>query len=149
MLKRTHFVIGIFVVILFFPHVNNKLIFVPTVLVASLLPNIDHFFTFINKKATIRTSQSFVKLRGVFHSLTLCILISIALALYFPVFAFPFFLGYSLHLLADSWTTDGIKPFWPFQELVRGRVIEGSSLEEGIFFVFVILDFVFLFLLFV
>jgi membrane-bound metal-dependent hydrolase YbcI (DUF457 family) len=146
---KTHLAIGVFAVVFFLPYVNHKLVFIPVVLIASLLPDIDSGFSTFGRKKIFRPLQALTKHRGIFHSFTFCILFSVILAFYFPVAAFGFFLGYGLHLLADSWTREGIMPFWPIQEVARGRVTDGGTLEEGIFFVFVILDVLFLFLLFV
>jgi membrane-bound metal-dependent hydrolase YbcI (DUF457 family) len=35
----------------------------------------------------------------------------------FPVIALGFFLGYGLHLFADSFTKEGITPFYPFSRM--------------------------------
>ena len=51
-----------------------------------------------------------------------------------------FFLGYSLHLLADSFTKAGITPFWPYSRIAKGHLITGGVVEKGIFFMFVFLD---------
>ncbi len=148
MLWKTHFAIGIFAVIFFFPHINNKLIFVLVVLLASILPDIDSRFSKIGKMAISKPVQVLTKHRGIFHSFTFCIVISFIFAFYVPVLAFPFFLGYALHLLADSWTPDGIRPFWPAKKELRGGVKVGGVIEESVFIIFVILDIIFLALLF-
>jgi membrane-bound metal-dependent hydrolase YbcI (DUF457 family) len=150
MLKRTHFAIGVFAAIFFYPHVNNPWIFVPVVLVAGFFPQLDYAFSILSKTGVMRPmQQAFINTRGIFHSFTVCLILSVVLAFYFPVYAFPFFLGYSLHLLADAWTVDGIRPFWPLQEITNGRVRTGGTLEETIFFVFVVFDILFLVLLFI
>jgi membrane-bound metal-dependent hydrolase YbcI (DUF457 family) len=86
--------------------------------------------------------------RGLFHSFTFCILATLALTLYWPEFAFSFFLGYGLHLLADSWTIEGIKPFWPLKLVSRGNVKVGGTVENTLFLVFVLMDVLFAILLF-
>jgi len=149
MLGKTHLAIGAFAMIFFLPHVNNKLIFVPVILIASILPDIDSGFSTLGKKRIFRPVQFLTKHRGVLHTFTFCIGVSIFLAFYLPTFAFPFFLGYGLHLLADSWTIEGIKPFWPLKDESRGKVRVGGTIEEGIFMVFVLLDVIFLILLFI
>ena len=149
MLAKTHLAIGVFAVAFFLPYVNHKLIFVPVVLIASLLPDIDSGFSTFGRKAIFKPVQLFTKHRGVFHSFTFCILVSIVLAMFIPVLAFSFFLGYALHLLADSWTLEGIRPFWPTKSVLKGRVKVGGIIEETVFIVFAILDVAFLFLLIV
>jgi len=149
MLARTHLVIGAFAMIFFLPHISNKLIFIPVILIASLLPDIDSAFSTLGKSKVLRPLQAFTQHRGMLHSFTFCVLVAIVFAFYLPVLAFAFFLGYSLHLLADSWTVDGIRPFWPSNVTVQGKVRVGGFMEETIFIVFVLLDVVFLVLLFI
>ncbi len=136
---RTHIAIGVFAMFFFLPYVENKLVFIPVVLIASMLPDIDSGFSTMGKRAIFRPIQLFFKHRGALHSLTVCIALSLIFAYFIPVIAFPFFLGYSLHLLADAWTIDGIKPFWPLQEQAKGKVRTGGTTEQLVFFVFIIL----------
>lgn len=149
MLSKTHLAIGVFAVLFFLPHVNNKWVFIPVVLIASLLPDIDSGFSTLGKHKVLRPFQLLMKHRGFIHSFTFCFLISLIFAFYIPVLAFPFFLGYSLHLVADAWTVEGIKPFWPLKDSTSGKVRVGGVLEKGVFFTFIVLDLVFLILLFV
>ena len=134
--------------IIFLKHVLNTTVFIITFLVATLLPNIDQIASrkgggnaFVDRPLKI-----FAKSKGFFHSFTFCLIVTILFVWYVPVLAFPFFLGYSLHLIEDAWTTDGIKPFWPLNKVSKGKVQTGGSLEETVFFIFIVLDLVFLFL---
>jgi membrane-bound metal-dependent hydrolase YbcI (DUF457 family) len=149
MLSRTHIAIGVFAVLFFLPHVNYKWVFIPVVLIASLLPDIDSSMSTVGKYKVFRPFQLFMKHRGIIHSFTFCILLSVVFAFFYPVIAFPFFLGYSLHLIADAWTVEGIRPFWPMKDTTHGRVKVGGVVEKAVFFVFIILDLVFLIRLFV
>tara|TARA_Y100000034_G_scaffold135543_1_gene207918 strand:- start:2013 stop:2459 length:447 start_codon:yes stop_codon:yes gene_type:complete len=148
MLNRTHLAIGFLAMIIFLPHVVNKGIFIGVLLFASVLPNIDEFL-FGSKAGVIFRPFKFMINRHFIHSFTFCLLVAVFLAFYFPVFAFPFFLGYALHLLVDSWTKEGIKPFWPLKAESKGKVEVGGALEETIFMVFVILDIIFAIVYFV
>ena len=143
MLGKTHLVIALFATIIFLPHVSHKWIFIPIVLLATMLPDIDSGFSSLGKKPIFRPLQMLTRHRGLFHSFTFCILVTLVLAMYWPVFAFPFFLGYGLHLLADSWTVEGIKPFWPLKLVSRGNVKVGGTIEETLFLVFILLDILF------
>ena len=82
--------------------------------------------------------------RGVIHSYTVCISVALIFAFFYPIFALPFFLGYSFHLLADSFTPRGIKPFWTLKFESKGVIKTGGKIESGVFAVFVILDFILL-----
>lgn len=147
MLAKTHLAIGLFAMIFFLPHVDNVWVFIPVVLIASILPDIDSAFSTLGKNKAFRPLQAFTEHRGVFHSLTFCAVIAVFFSFYLPVLAFGFFLGYGLHLLADSWSVEGIRPFWPLQGIVHGSVRVGGVIEQGIFITFVILDAIFLVLL--
>jgi inner membrane protein len=140
MMGRTHLAIALFFVLLFMGSMPNKLVFVPVALIAAILPDIDNANSKIGSHRVMRLLQFFVRHRGVIHSFTLCILISVLFAFFIPMLAFPFFLGYSLHLLADSFTIEGIQPFWPWSRSVNGMIHTGAYTEKAIFFVFIGLD---------
>ncbi|MEM4259157.1 MAG: metal-dependent hydrolase [Candidatus Pacearchaeota archaeon] len=140
MIKRTHLVIGLAAALIFLPHVKYKLVFFPVVLIASLLPDIDSPNSAIGHNSIFRPLQFFARHRGIFHSITFCILASLALAFVLPSIAFPFFLGYSLHLFADSFTQEGITPFWPWRKGSAGMLRTGGSIESSIFIGFLIAD---------
>jgi inner membrane protein len=148
MLGKTHLVIALFATIIFLPHVSHKWAFIPIVLLATMLPDVDSGFSSVGKKPIFRPLRVLTRHRGLFHSFTFCILATLALTLYWPVLAFPFFLGYGLHLLADSWTPEGIKPFWPLKLVSRGNIKVGGTIENTLFLVFVLMDVLFAILLF-
>jgi len=142
MIKRTHLAIGAFFALFFLPYVVNKFTFVVVTLIASLLPDIDSATSTLGRSKLFRPLQFFIKHRGFIHSLTFCFAVAVIFSFYIPVLALPFFLGYSIHLFADSFTLEGIKPFWPSKVEVRGRLRTGGNVEDGIFLVFVLIDFV-------
>ena len=140
MIWKTHLAIGLAVALLFLNHVSKPLIFIPVVLFFSLFPDIDSSFSFIGKKIIFRPLQWSVEHRGIIHSYTICIALSLLMAFFYPVLALPFFLGYSFHLFADSFTQQGIKPFWPLKAVSKGSVSTGGKVEKAIFYTFVIVD---------
>ena len=140
MLWKTHLVIGLAFALLFLPGVNHKLIFLPVVLICSLLPDIDSPGSQFGHHWYYRPLQFVSKHRGAFHSLTFCILGSLIFAFIFPILALPFFLGYSSHLIADSFTQEGITPFWPLKRVSSGIVRTGGHTEKGVFIVFLVVD---------
>ncbi len=135
MLSRTHLAIGLAVSLYFLPHVVNKIVFIPIVLVASLLPDIDSGYSKLGKKKIFMPVQMLSNHRGIFHTYTLCIVASILLTFIYPVSALPFFLGYSFHLIADSFTPQGIRPFWPLRVRVAGGIKTGGSIDTTIFYI--------------
>jgi membrane-bound metal-dependent hydrolase YbcI (DUF457 family) len=140
MLIRTHLALVIFAVLLFVQYVNNKLLFIFVALIAAALPDIDSGFSTMGKFKGFRPLQFFVKHRGVIHSFTLCFIISLVLAFFWPVVSFGFFLGYGLHLLVDSFTVEGIMPFWPYSKKSSWRFKTGGLTETSVFFLFILLD---------
>ena len=60
------------------------------------------------------------------------------------ILAFGFFIGYGLHLFVDSFTIDGIQPFYPAKRKISGKLRVGRITETGIFVFFVFADVVLL-----
>ena len=149
MLRRTHIAIGLAIALQFLQHVNGKALFLVVVLVSSILPDVDSPRSFLGKSWFGKPLNMIASHRGFLHSYTFCILLSIFFALFYPIFAFPFFLGYSFHLFADSFTPGGIRPFWPFKNSSSGNVITGGKIEDVIFWVFVLINITLIVLLFV
>lgn len=140
MLLRTHLVIGVAVALYFLPFVTNKFIFFPIVLLASLLPNISTGFSGAGKSKFFRSMQGIANNRGILHTYTFCIFLSVLLVIFFPRAALPFFVGYSFHLLADSFTKQGIMPFWPLKNISSGVVRTGGTTDKAIFITFIVID---------
>ena len=136
MMLRTHLAITALAILLFLSHISgwlDKLVFVVIAVVATYIPDIDSAFSTIGRAKTARIIQFFVKHRGMFHSFTFCIAVSLLFAFIVPVLALPFFVGYGFHLLADSFTLEGIKPFWPYKRQVSWTFKTGSVGETGLF----------------
>ena len=148
MLKRTHLAIGLAVALYFLPLVNNQVLFFAVVMISSILPDVDSSVSSIGRRVIFRPLQAMVKHRGFLHSYTFCIGIAVVLAFFFPILALPFFLGYSFHLFADSFTPRGIKPFWPFKVESKGIVKTGGRLDRVVFYSFLVVNAVFLIWLF-
>lgn len=146
MLTRTHFTITAFFILIFISSIENKFLFVLVALFATLLVDVDTKYSKLGRRKIFRPLQFFIRHRTVFHSFTFLILVTLFFVWFFPVLAFPFFLGYSIHLLADSFTIKGIKPFYPWKKLIYGKLRTGSRTEIFIFVCFLILD-IFLILL--
>ena len=145
MLIRTHLAIAVFAMLLFVQHVNNPLVFVFVALIATMLPDIDCAFSTLGKSKWFRFLQFFIDHRGPVHSLTFCLVISFILAFFLPTLVFGFFLGYAIHLFSDSFTKEGIMPFWPYHKKSSWRLKTGGILESGVFLFFLLVD-VFLFI---
>ncbi len=140
MIMRTHLALGVALLLIFLPHVGGYFIFIPVLLIATLLPDVDSGFSYMGRKPLFRPLQFFVRHRGILHSLTICVVFSLLLSFYFPSASLAFFLGYSFHLLADSFTIEGIEPFWPFKTRISGTVRTGGRIEDGFFVLLVAFD---------
>lgn len=140
MLVKTHFAIVTFFILALIGAVEQKFSFVVITLIATLLPDADSKFSKLGRKRSFRPLQFFVNHRGILHSFTFLILASIFFALFIPVVVLPFFLGYGVHLLADSFTVNGIKPFYPLKKTSSGKVRTGGKSETSVFVAFVLAD---------
>ncbi len=116
MLIKTHLSITIFFILFFINSVEHKLVFVVVALIATYLPDVDSRYSTLGRKKINRILQWFTKHRGMIHSFSFLLTITLFLVLFVPVVALGFFLGYGLHLFADSFTKDGIKPFYPWKK---------------------------------
>jgi len=149
MLGKTHIALAIANILYFLPYMNNEVIFSVTVLISSLLPDIDSAFSTLGEKKIFRPVQWVFGHRGFIHSFTFCIAVSLLLAFFYPVFAFPFFIGYGFHLLLDSFSVQGIRPFWPIKKESKGFIRTGGNVERAVFIVLVLVDLALLVKLFI
>jgi len=148
MMLKTHLAMALFFLLIFIQHIEHKILFSIVLLIAAVIPDLDSKHSKIGNKLIFRILQFFTKHRGVIHSFTICIIISVILVFTFPILALPFFIGYSVHLFADSFTVEGIEPFWPYKGKSAGMVSTGGNMERIIFLFFAIVDLAILVLLF-
>jgi len=134
MFKRIHILIGFFAAIFFLPDVNNKLVFFPVVMIASLIPDLGSLIAHKKDYKMLKPlkAQSY---KDFMHSYTLCIILSALLAFFYPLLALPFFIGYSFHLFFDSLTVTGTIPFWPLKIKSKGFIVPGGKTEKMITFI--------------
>lgn len=140
MMIKTHLAIAVFFILLFSVNVSHPLIFFIVAFIATYIPDIDNGFSTIGSFNASRIINFFAKHRGFFHSFTFCILMSVVLAAFLPVVSFPFFLGYSIHLLTDSFTVEGIRPFWPLKVKSSSILRTGGLIERSLFLIFCLMD---------
>jgi len=140
MLIKTHLSITLFFVLFLLSSVEHKLVFVLVALIATFIPDIDSRFSIFGQKKILRILQFFTKHRGIIHSFTFLLIVTLIFVLFYPIVALGFFLGYGLHLLADSLTIQGIRPFYPFNKRLRWKIKTGGRLEVIFFIGFLIAD---------
>ncbi|MEK6928486.1 MAG: metal-dependent hydrolase [Nanoarchaeota archaeon] len=133
MMWKTHIALGTLFALLFFDNVKYPIIFLPVVIISSLLPDIDSTKSYLGKRWFFRPIQWFLKHRGLLHSFSFCILVSIILSFFYPPASFPFFLGYGSHLIGDAITREGIRPFWPLKTEIAGHIRTDGKIEKIVF----------------
>ena len=119
---------------------NNQIVFVVMALIGTLLPDIDIAFSTLGRYRVFRLLQAFVRHRGVIHSFSFAVLLSLIIAVFWPAASLGFFLGYGLHLFSDSFTKDGIQPFWPYKKRSLGFITTGGKIETTVLVIFIIVD---------
>lgn len=129
-------------VLLFLPHINNPWTFIIVAIVATLLPDIDTGFSSVGSNIFAKFITFFSKHRGMFHSLTFSIVCTALLVIFLPSLSLAFFLGYALHIFADSFTKEGVMPFWPWRQTSSWHFNTGGMTETAIFIGIVIADIV-------
>ena len=149
MLIKTHLLMGLAGALFFLPNVTYKTAFFIVVLLATLMPDIDSVRSIPGNHWYLRPFQWATKHRGLLHSFTFCILVSLFFAFLIPILALPFFLGYSIHLFADGFTQEGIRPFWPLKDEVKGKVHVGGNVERGLFYGVILADIILIVRLFI
>ncbi len=140
MFLRTHFIITAFFILIFFKYIQNPLIFLPVVFLAMLIPDIDNRFSKIGHYRLSRIFNFFIKHRGITHSFGFLAIITLLIFLSFKEVWIPFIFGYSLHLLLDSLTLQGIMPFYPLKFRIKGKIKTGGIVENFLFGVFFLTD---------
>lgn len=140
MLLRTHLMITLFFILLLWNNVTDKLVFVLVAFIATIIPDVDSRFSILGRRKIARILQFFTKHRGVIHSFTLLLLFTLFFVLFFPILALGFFLGYGLHLLADSFTVEGIQPFYPYRKKAKGKICTGGKSEITVLVFFIVVS---------
>ncbi len=140
MLIRTHLAVTLLAILLFIERVEFPFVFVVVALIATFIPDIDTAYSKLGKNKIFRPLQFFVRHRGFIHSFNFLFLIILILILFYPVSALPFFVGYGLHLFLDSFSIEGIKPFYPWGRTVSGKIRTGGRIEVSLFLIFVLID---------
>jgi len=144
----THAIFGVFLVTLLyevFPAINTHIPFVNAAgiaAIASLIPDLDHPKGYLS-----RGNWSFISIairrttmhRGWTHSLVGAMVFTLLSLIVFlqlnanPLYTFPFFLGYTSHLLSDSLNPTGVNWLWPWnRKKFRIASIRTGSKEEAI-----------------
>ena len=136
----THLMITIFGIFLTIGFVENKFLFVIAAIFSTFFPDLDISTSKIGRKKIFRPFQVFLKHRGFIHSFTFLLIVCFFLYFWNPSISEGFFMGFGLHLVGDSFTKRGIRPFWPLKWRIRGKMRTGKGMELFILLAFLILD---------
>ena len=154
MLLRTHLVFATLVYLVFFKYLEisfaHKIFFGIFLFLATVFVDIDARKSKIGNHWFLRPLQWFISHRGMIHSLLFGFILSIIIFVIDNNSGVGFFIGYILHLVLDSFTSEGICFFWPFSsEKISILKISSGGLIEEIIFVLVLLFDIFYFVRFV
>ena len=133
MMGRTHLAIGLLAALLLLPVIGQTwYIFIPLILLGSLLPDVDHENSKINKMLPItRWIPKVFAHRGFFHSIFPAIIIYAGF--YFAKLEYiglPLTIGYTSHLASDCFTRLGCNLLHPVSTFrIQGPVMTNGIME--------------------
>lgn len=139
MLTRTHLAISIFFALIFLPFFENKILFCAVLVISTFLPDLDSASSRLGKNILLRPLQFFFGHRGILHSFTFSLMLSMLIFFFSLEASIAFLFGYGLHLIADGLTVMGITPFYPISTKWKGVIKTGGWAEAIIFVIFVLL----------
>ena len=133
MMGRTHMAFGLLAGLLFFSVFKQKwYFFIPLAVLGSLLPDVDHENSKINRTIPVtRWVPMFFRHRGFFHSIFPIVLIYFGFRYVGLDFVgIPIVIGYSSHLFSDALTKLGCNLLHPVSTMrVQGFIDTGGSIE--------------------
>lgn len=138
---RTHLAMSLFIAALFWHSISDKILFSVLLIFATIIPDIDSANSYISSKSKpiSKILGFFTRHRGFFHSMTFAFVLSLIIAIFAPIIALPIFLGYSLHIFADSFTKEGVQTLWPLSYRTEGKFRTGSWFEYILIGIFLLL----------
>ena len=138
MMARTHMAIGFLVGLISLPLMKpeNGVLFLALIVFSSILPDIDHKGSTINRIFPVtKITAVFFKHRGFFHSGFPIVGILVGTSIIgFINIGIPLAIGYGSHLVSDGFTRMGVNFLHPISKFVlKGPVITGGWMEHGVF----------------
>ena len=138
MMFKTHLFFALFLALLIFNYYNINLVFILILVLASILPDIDHSKSFIGRK--LRPLSWLINFifghRKLIHSLFFVLILTLIIKM-FSNYYLAFLIGYVSHLFLDLLTKQGLQIFYPLKFKVRG-FIKTNGLIEKLFLWFLI-----------
>lgn len=143
MMYYTHAVFGIFIALIAIDifQIKNKALFILIALFFSIFPDIDESRSRIGRKNKIisRIVSFIFGHRGIFHTIYIPLILFFILNIINFEIAFASVIGYFSHLILDSLTKNGIKPFYPIISKKVNGFFKTNSIVEKLFFLALIL----------
>jgi len=147
---KTHVIFALFVyllIALLLP-LNKEFYALLIVALGSLMPDIDSSSSYINNKLRIGKLAAITsRHRGFWHSIFGMLVILVCFGILFLILNIQVALilylafGYLMHLLADSLTVSGIRPFWKYSSFeIKWKIKTNGIFEYILFFVLLILS---------
>lgn len=136
-MANTHMAFGFLAGMLFFPVLHHSwFIFVPLCILGSLIPDVDHENSKINKLFPLtKWVPKFFKHRGIFHTIFPVILIYLLFkSANADIIGFPLAIGYLSHLVSDSLTESGINFLHPVSRFHMAGFVKTNTIMEFIVF---------------
>jgi len=136
----THIVFSVFLSSLYLYYFNPDvmgLFFISISIVMALIPDIDESRSTLGKR--IWPISLLLRHRGFVHSLIFLCAVLIILGYFAPGWAvIAAAIGFISHLVLDSLTPAGIRPFWPSKIKISGYFKTGGIIDYGLLFIFVL-----------
>ncbi len=134
MLFKTHLTFGILLFLLLFATQSKWYVFLIGTIIGTVIVDIDSKKSKTGKHIIFRPIQILTKHRGIFHTPFAAIILTLIMTTINIEFAFAFLIGYSGHLLLDSFTKQGIKLFYPLSNKRIKSKIKTNGYFELILF---------------
>jgi inner membrane protein len=143
MLLKSHLVIAFFCFFFLFNYLpGNKILFAISFFLSTFLVDVDSTKSKIGNHWYLRPLQWLISHRGVIHSLLFGFVFSLIVFLVNKDFGVGLFFGWTLHLIVDCFTAQGVDIFWPFEYKIKIiGVSSGGIFEQIIFVLFLLADF--------
>jgi len=141
MLFYTHLLFSVLIGLYLLPYFNfNKIIFISLIAFFSLVLDIDKANSKLGKKlGLISILINFIfGHRKLFHSL-LFIVAGYLILSFSSLLAISFLIGTLSHLILDSFTKEGVRPFYPLKFHIRNYIKTGSIIEIILAIIFLLL----------
>ena len=136
---KTHLALALGAALYFLPHINEKFLFIVVTVASTLIPNFALLIS-SNKNFQSKSLEPHPNISLFLRTYTLCIILTIVLTFVLPKLSLPFFIGYSFALFLETFSTQGIIPFWPYNKKVAGKIAHGGSIDKTIFLLLLIFD---------